>query len=114
MNPRHTAALALVGWYLMLPPLRQPSLIARASAWVFGGHLVKETDSDAPIATWVQSGEFESLNACKSQQDHLYADANRKIATPPISWQDLDDQAYLGQLAFGHCIASDDPRLKGK
>jgi hypothetical protein len=24
MNPRHVAALALVGWYLMLPPSKAP------------------------------------------------------------------------------------------
>ncbi|MGA7871434.1 MAG: hypothetical protein WCA22_11090 [Candidatus Binatus sp.] len=50
MKPRHAAALALVGWYLMVPPPKEPSLFAQASAWVFSRHLVKEFDSNAPIA----------------------------------------------------------------
>jgi hypothetical protein len=118
MTPRHAATLALVGWYLLLPPQRQPSLIARASAWALGTHLVKEFDSNAPIATWVQLDEFESRNDCESQLTHLNANANLRIqaiyAHKNITQEDLDAEAYLGRVLFARCISSDDPRLKEK
>ncbi len=41
MNPRHAAALALVGWYLMVPPMTQVR-----------GHPAALTE--APLGRWNQ------------------------------------------------------------
>ena len=49
MNLRHAAALALIGWYLMMPPEKQPSWLSETYNWLVGGHLVKEYDSEAPL-----------------------------------------------------------------
>jgi len=48
MKPRHAAALALVGWYLMLP-LRKGTAIL----------------DDAPIASWKRVDSFDSASECR-------------------------------------------------
>jgi hypothetical protein len=80
--------------------------------------LVKEFDSNAPIATWVQLDEFESRNECQSQLTHMNANVNRRIqaicAHAKITWKDPDAEAYLGRVLSARCISSEDPRLKEK
>jgi hypothetical protein len=49
MKLRHAAALALVGWYLMMPPLR-------------GGG---KPDDQAPISAWTVFRKFDSTAACQ-------------------------------------------------
>ena len=49
-NLRHTAALALVGWYLMLPLPKHP---------------------DAPIARWAHVDSFDSATECRDAAYHL-------------------------------------------
>jgi hypothetical protein len=51
MNPRHAAALALVSWYLMVPPGPNP---ARAYY--------------TPLSRWKLIGNFDSDAACKKAQ----------------------------------------------
>jgi hypothetical protein len=96
MKPRHAAALALVGWYLMLPPTKEAldsdcgrgdtwtafrvykdilSMVAPASADRADSANVKQCDregiiiaDDAPLARWNQGGEFETLTACEAEQ----------------------------------------------
>lgn len=46
MNPRHAAALALMGWYLMMPP----------------------GDSNAPIARWHLIASFDTARECWAEQ----------------------------------------------
>jgi hypothetical protein len=48
MRPRHAAALALVGWYLLLPP------------WV----AYNKFDAHVPLSKWEKSGKFETEAAC--------------------------------------------------
>jgi hypothetical protein len=85
MRPRHAAALALVGWYLMIPPS------------VSGGF-----DSAAPLGKWFVYSSYDSAHECegskflnhealKQRNDHL---------------KDAFEHAQ--------CIATDDPRLKDK
>jgi len=50
MKPRHAAALALVGWYLMLPLPKHP---------------------DAPIAQWAHVDSFDSATECRDAAYHL-------------------------------------------
>ena len=52
MKPRHTAALALVGWYLLLPP---PDLAAAHR-------------TDAPLSQWVQIGNYNSVKECNENR----------------------------------------------
>ena len=56
MKPRHAAALALVGWYLMLPPLTEnPPPHAAENALV---------DTQAPLSQWDSDGSFDSAIQC--------------------------------------------------
>jgi hypothetical protein len=57
MKPRHTAALALVGWYLMIPPVIDLKHKRRY-----------EADTDAPLSKWKQSGSYDSADACEKDK----------------------------------------------
>lgn len=91
MNPRHAAALALVGWYLMVPPTFPDNNVV--NFW-------------APISEW-RLGDvtyvFDSAAECKRQetivekQAHTIADPKGKALACPRCWM--------------MCVASDDPRL---
>ena len=85
MKLRHTAALALVGWYLMLPPAGQASLC----------------DPDAPISRWKIVRSFDRADDCKD----VYV---RGVKT----YEGQKDRSECAKAAL--CIASDDPRLKEK
>jgi hypothetical protein len=87
MKPRHAAALALVGWYVMCPPLC-------TSDW--GKETPCSSDGfnyDAPLSRWFKpsgSAEFKSLRKCE------------------ISAAENSSEVLC------KCVASDDPRLKEK
>jgi hypothetical protein len=87
MKLRHAAALALVGWYLMVPP---------------------STDERAPLFQWEVVASYDSASACR--------EALHKSKDPAQVESDYPSLARLfaaqGFLA-AQCIATDDPRLKG-
>ena len=107
MNLHPAAALALVGWYLMLPPMNEKGVFTQAS-----------------MSDWDQVGSFDSAVACEQavqqgqhaiavmgdqefkQHSQREAAQNGKMA---ISRADALKRAYAGE-----CIATDDPRLKEK
>jgi hypothetical protein len=100
MKLRHAAVLALVGWYLMVPPLR------------FGPVQYK-----APLATWSVVLVFDSAIQCDHARTHALeeirpalVDADRAVQIPEGSIQ--LQSAKL--IAYAQCIATDDPRLKEK
>jgi hypothetical protein len=85
MKLRHAAALALVGWYLMVPPSQR------------GG-----VSLDAPLRSWRSFGNYDTARDC--EDDHLELAEKSKQATP--------SGHLIVELA--QCIASDDLRLKEK
>jgi hypothetical protein len=86
MKLHHAAALALVGWYLMLPPTQEmldsacqfkhPTITGEARALVRGGdeNIVQcdleslQLDASAPLSNWDTGGTFESLAECQADQ----------------------------------------------
>ena len=56
MKPRHAAALALVGWYLMRPPL--PHLNAHAT----------HTDTAASLSRWIAVKTFPTQKECEAHR----------------------------------------------
>jgi hypothetical protein len=84
MKPRHAAALALVGWYLLMPPLRG------------AGH----PDDQAPISAWTVFRKFDSTAACQEWKYRLETRARKT--------------GKYGPRPVFMCVASDDPRLKQK
>ena len=66
MNARPAVALALVGWYLMRPPL--PHLNARAI----------HTDTAEPVSRWTIVETFRTQTECEVRRANLW---DRCIAT---------------------------------
>jgi hypothetical protein len=103
MNLRHAAALALVGWYLMIPPE------------VYPGPNSSRVLMPPPFdRTWRVKATFNSANDCEVAREKHETDValalksaipKRYEAHPTLS-SPIDDGAL--------CIATDDPRLKGK
>jgi hypothetical protein len=103
-NPksRHLAALALVGWYLMMPP-DSPKI-------------PHDVDTNTPIARWITITSFDTEDNCEkaltglqnNQQDPITLDKMGKLKR-------LDKHdAALGKARSinAACVASDDIRLK--
>jgi len=83
MKPRHAAALALMGWYLLIPT---------------PGHY------DAPLSYWGHYDSYDTAKECSEAQLELV-----KRAENP-NWK--DPRLPVGSVKASECIASDDPRLK--
>jgi hypothetical protein len=88
MNLRHAAALALVGWYLMMP--HRPG------------------DPSEPLSKWYQSEEFYTESECNQllEMDRGFYHFN-KSKKPVV-------QEQIRRLRSAQCVAADDPRLKEK
>jgi hypothetical protein len=85
VNLRHAAALALVGWYLMVPP--------------FG--LDRSRDPDQPLPKWSIAQSFDTTSECNDTMV-----GRRKHA------QETGNKRMEDALTSAACIATDDPRLK--
>jgi hypothetical protein len=90
MASRHLAIAALLGWYLMTPPLRSP-----------GGEL----EPDAPIARWRSAHAYDSAGECeKARESFVKSTKSEKAAAET-------DRRFSSAILQSLCIASDDPRL---
>ena len=61
MNIRHAAALALVGWYLMTPPMVMPN---RVTTWI-------TYDTTAPPSKWDHIGSLDETADCEAARKAL-------------------------------------------
>lgn len=99
MNLRHAAALALVGWYLMVPPAIPNS---------------HEVNKSAPVSQWTIRRTFPLDAGCENAKYHLRTQAlaaqANKDATGRRGRMDPDLFCILCNAA---CVSTDDPRLKG-
>jgi hypothetical protein len=106
MKLRHAAALALVGWYLMMPPAKPSQLTGTT-----------EVDSAASLANWSVEQSFDSAGACERTRDYALKQAMAREAKVPVGssskgWIQTETGALQTENAV--CISTDDPRLKGK
>jgi hypothetical protein len=84
----HPAAVALVGWYLMVPP-----------------PLSQTNDRSVPLSRWTTIGTFESKKTCEVERGHFSkVDPGAEVSPP------MDPPAY--DVNDAECVATDDPRLK--
>jgi hypothetical protein len=101
MKPRHAVALALAGWYLILPPTQEmtdpacnwhhSTFIGGITALLRGGsdwNIVicdRESlllDTSAPLSEWDSGGAFETLAECQAeQQKPLSASEKARVAS---------------------------------
>jgi hypothetical protein len=91
MTIRHAAVLALVGWYLMVPP----ALIWKKKA-------MDAPDNNAPLSKWQIYSSHDSAKECEK--------AARVLRE---SYKAKHDNGELWGWSI-NCIATDDPRLKCK
>ncbi len=89
MKPRHAAALALVGWYLMVPAPGNES---------------------APLQYWSQLGSYDTAKACEQDRNQWYGMMERK----GFALKNYQPEDVKRSWNASECIASDDPRLKEK
>jgi hypothetical protein len=87
MRPCHAAALALVGWYLMIPPVDRD----------------EHVHPDAPLSSWFLDQSYDTAAACEKEKR---ADMNKV--------KDVKDPWVRFAAYSEKCIATDDPRLKDK
>jgi hypothetical protein len=83
MNRRHAAVLALVGWYLLAPPITHDG----------GG---KYLERSAPLSKWEILRFEDTEHNCQRMRTVLFA----------------FDALHQEQWQAAICIASDDARLK--
>ncbi|MGD0119685.1 MAG: hypothetical protein ABSD30_16580 [Candidatus Binatus sp.] len=115
MNLRHTAALALVGWYLMVPPASDwKRFQATEEVSSYFAHL--RPFYPAPFEKWKKLGEFYSQVNCESTREFIVRHDGKVESRPMPSNASLASipNAKQYQANQATCIASDDPRLKVK
>jgi hypothetical protein len=100
MKPYHAAALALVAWFLMVPP-DHPKLTDTLD-WT----------SQAPLPTWRIVQRFDPKSACERRRLEIISDAKHSIKSDAAA---KHPEAVLTDYAIANnatCISRDDPRLK--
>ena len=89
MKPRHAAALALVGWYLMMPPT---------------GRDYPMGNVDAPLTQWMKR---PTTYRDKDECEHVL-DRHRRLTNSK------NKQIAVNFYKQAQCVSADDPRLKEK
>lgn len=105
MKPHYAAALALVGWYLILPPMNPTSANLRRSmdgAWW--------TDIRAKLKDWQIVESFDEAADCEIARYKTIEDSGKHRRRLGSGYQ----RAFRIAESQAQCIASDDPQLKAK
>jgi len=85
MKLRHTSALALLGWYLFVPP--------QTRTWWIGA---QRYDDAAPLNRWTIDKSFDKAEKCEAAR---------------LTTQEQAGDAAI-RMSHAVCVASDDPRLR--
>ena len=96
MNPRHAVALALVGWYLISPPLRLDAV----------GQAVG-IDQNAPLPQWFSWKEFSTREGCEAGKPPLYTYAK--------SFRDEPDPVFrytIDAMLAAKCVFAKKPTFE--
>ncbi len=106
MKPLHAAAVALIGWYLLIPPVFSP----------MGGNPRSSNDLAAPLNRWdIWGRPFDSAASCTKEKERLRTEAPRRLKFAH-EHPDQDPNGNIVAVAeawqFAECVATDDPRLK--
>jgi hypothetical protein len=114
MKARHATALALVGWYLMVPPSQSPPAALATNIDAINAY--KRMPQRLPISRWNIVESFDSADDCRA---YALAASKEKEFVYPKSAKAIDLKAVAADYShyagvWGKCIATDDPRLKEK
>ncbi len=117
MSARHAAALALVGWYLLSPPLDHST-----------GQVVQKSS----LRNWGTVGTFATFAKCQAKRQEeitSFADVRNQLSPAedeyyehqydvmtkwPLGTSRKSRGLGLKAAMASACVASDDPRLKSK
>ena len=101
MKLRHTAALALTGWYLIMPP-----------------YMPSETRPLPPLSQWKVQKPFDTAAQCERE---LIKQLDAAKAARKAEGVESERENPSGEITSGHltsysteyqkCVATDDPRL---
>jgi hypothetical protein len=95
MKANHIVGLALVAWYLMIPPLvNEPYKI----------------DTQAPMRSWKVHQTFNTAEECKKSQSAAQS-KYQHTATAPSGTIKRGSRAFALQMVFAECVESNDTRL---
>src|ERR1700722_14884301 len=105
MKTRHAAALAIVLWYLIIPPIGADNKVdahAPLSKWRIGVGFESEKDCDDSLKDAIK-------NPMTPAEYLAAAQATSKAKMKPLSMSEMTKRT-----AESRCVAGDDPRLKAK
>ena len=105
MKSRHATALAIVLWYLMIPPIGADNKVdphAALSQWRIGVGFQSEKDCDDSLKDAIQ-------NPMTPAEYQAAAQATKTAKMKPLSMSEMTKRTVESQ-----CVAGDDPRLKEK
>jgi hypothetical protein len=97
VKPRHAAALALVGWYLMVAP-RDPDYLFMTSA---------------PLTKWAITKSFDTAEECEKERTEEVHQADRSGTYWYFDTKKRENVGSPAKYAY-LCVATNDPRLKSK
>jgi hypothetical protein len=95
MKPCHTVALALVVWYLMVPPLSADR---------------HHVNYSIPFAEWQTFGRFDSFGKCQQERSRLVAPESQSMAHDFVAQHGGDNQTVAtveGALRAARCFRFD-------
>ena len=99
------AVLAIVGWYLMIPPIGADNRVdahAPLSKWRVGVGFESQKDCDDSLKDAIQSPMTPAEYQAAAKQ-------TQKAKMKPLSMSEMTKRTAESQ-----CVAGDDPRLKAK
>jgi hypothetical protein len=94
----HLAALSLIAWYPMVPPHAPDG---------------REVNHSAPLAQWTIRRTFQRDTVCEAAKDRLRRAGLDRMATTAKGAGSAGNIKWCAQCQ-AECVATDDPRLKGK
>jgi hypothetical protein len=102
MKNRHAAALALVGWYLIVPPVRGT---AKSD---------EQTAMTARLSYWPVLEKYDSVGNCQARAKYLRTYDPAKSDELMVFKNATEAGRWAVARSHATCVASNDPRLKQK
>jgi hypothetical protein len=118
MNLRHAVALALVGWYLMVPRVSyDPQIPERDKGYSGWTSCCLKNDGTPDFSKWDNVESYDTAAECEDGRSRLdSAKGSTTEAGRDGAKHDPEGLARASQDAVkkATCLSSDDPRLKEK
>jgi hypothetical protein len=110
VNARHAAALALVGWYLIIPP------------WNGANRQTNQPAPEAPLSNWQIMRSYADAKSCERERSKWAAGEGHWIEYSESGTAKNTEQVPNAEVqhslrtlgTYAQCIETDDPRLKSK